>query len=81
MRLRQFPQSRLTFATGERDDVVPSPDSCSGRGPGGQDVSPLKWGPGRKTWATRGQRHPASCCLGLTESCDFGGEIWPEPQN
>ena len=25
MRLRQFPQSRLTFATGERDDVVPSP--------------------------------------------------------
>lgn len=81
MRPGQFPQSRLTFAMGERDDVAPSPDSRSGRGPGGQAVSPLKWGPDRKAWATRGQGHPASCCLGLTESCDFGGAIWPEPQN
>ena len=47
MRLGQFPQSRLTFAMGERDDVAPSPDSRSGRGPGGQAVSPLKWGPDR----------------------------------
>lgn len=69
------------FRNGERDDVAPSPDSRSGRRPGGQAVSPLKWGPGRKAWATRGQGHPASCCLGLTESCDFGGAIWPEPQN
>ena len=34
MRPGQFPQSRLTFAMGERDDVAPSPTPARGGGRG-----------------------------------------------
>lgn len=42
----------------------------------------FKWGPGSVNLGNQGLKGTQLPVVwGLTESCDFGGEIWPEPQN